>query len=101
MRALVVGGDHVEVIKKALTAGGMRRIDHWNGRKVGHSRRAIPRDTTVVVIFWNNVSHELARNVRRLAWRLGLPVVYCRRALGPVRQTLEALQEDGVLRLRG
>nr|MBI3612059.1 DUF2325 domain-containing protein [Nitrospirota bacterium] len=101
MRALVVGGDHVEVIKKAMAARGVRRIEHWDGRKAGHSRRTIPKDTAVVVIFWDNVSHELARNVRRLAWHLGLPVVYCRRALGPIRQTLETLNENGVLRLKG
>ena len=94
MRALIVGGDHVEVIKKAMVARGVRQIEHWDGRKANHGRRAIPKGTTIVVIFWDNVSHELARNVRRLAWRLGLPVVYCRRAVGPIRQTLRTLYEN-------
>ena len=33
MRALIIGGDHVDAAKRALYASGYTEVVHWTGRK--------------------------------------------------------------------
>ena len=88
MRALVVGGDYVEQIVEELSSHGYSRIEHWNGRKQGDSRRAIPRDVSLVLVLTDYTSHPLLKHLRQESQRSGVPVVYSRRSLVEVRQRL-------------
>ena len=55
MTALIVGADKVETIRAEIfkVAGHLGLsgdADHWAGRKVGDSRREIPRDTRIELV---------------------------------------------------
>ncbi|WP_287719303.1 hypothetical protein [Nitrosomonas sp.] len=50
MTVLIVGGDYIASLKQKITAHGYARIEHWNGRKKGFNKRALPGRTELVVI---------------------------------------------------
>ncbi|MDQ7990284.1 MAG: hypothetical protein REI09_11680 [Candidatus Dactylopiibacterium sp.] len=95
MKALIVGADRVEPIKRALRddprLAGLRETEHWSGRKVGDERRRIPGDTALVVVVCDRISHPLLRHVRDEARRLGLPMLYARHSLVEIREKLADL----------
>ncbi|MBI5917996.1 MAG: DUF2325 domain-containing protein [Nitrosomonadales bacterium] len=76
MSALIVGGDNIEAIKGELQAQGIEHFTHWTGRKHGDKNHVIPRDTELVVVLVNFVSHSLSTKVKKEARRMHLPVVY-------------------------
>jgi hypothetical protein len=88
MRALLIGGDYVEQIVDELASHGYSRVEHWNGRKQGDTRRAIPRDVSLVLVLTDYTSHPLLKHLRQEAQRNGVSVVYSRRSLVEVRQRL-------------
>jgi hypothetical protein len=96
MTALIVGGDYINPLRKIITGKGVRRIEHWDGRKPGDLRKIVPKDTRLVVLLCDYLNHCLAKKVREDAERLGLPVIYCRRSLGDFCEKLDACIESGV-----
>lgn len=67
MRALIVGGDHIEPTRRALQAQGFEDILHWSGRKTGDLTRPIPDRVGQVVIMLDYINHNLARRMRQVA----------------------------------
>lgn len=90
MKALIVGADYVDPMKKALAQEGYGVVEHWTGRKVSDSRREVSHDTALLLVLTEYVSHPLLKHVRDEAARLGLPVVYARYAVSDVRSKLAA-----------
>jgi hypothetical protein len=86
--ALIVGADYIEPLKKTMEEMGNFRVEHWTGRKSGDLRRSIPKNVDLCIVLCDYVSHGLVRKVREEAKALGLPVLYCRRSLGEVREKL-------------
>ncbi len=101
MKAVVVGGDYIKPIEKVFAGKGVTRVEHWTGRKAGDLRKTIPRDTKIVVLLCDYLSHSLAKKVREDADRLGLPVIYCRRSLGQFCRKLDDFIENGGLATDG
>ncbi len=97
MTAVVVGGDYIKPIEKVFAGKGVTRVEHWTGRKTGDLRKTLPRDTRLVVLLCDYLSHSLAKKVRDDADRLGLPVIYCRRSLGQFCRKLDDFIENGGL----
>lgn len=95
MTALIVGGDYVKPIKKVIAGKGVRRIEHWDGRKPSDLRKTFPKDTRLVVLLCDYLNHGLAKKVRDDAERLGLPVIYCRRSLGQFCRKLDEIIDNG------
>ncbi len=93
MTALIVGGDHVESIRKAMSARGMERIEHWNGRKPGDLRKSLPKETDLVVVLYDYLSHTMLRKIKTDTAGTGIPVIHCRRSLG---QLCRKLDESGI-----
>lgn len=81
MTVLIVGGDYIASLKQKITAHGYARIEHWNGRKKGFTKRALPGNTKLVVIIYDYVSHSLANSVKNQASRIGIPMIFCRRSM--------------------
>jgi len=81
MTVLIVGGDYIASLKQKITAHGYARIEHWNGRKKGFNKRALPGRTELVVIIYDYVSHNLANSVKDQASRIGIPMIFCRHAM--------------------
>jgi hypothetical protein len=67
MRALIIGGDHIEPTRRALRAQGYEDIVHWSGRKTGDLTRPLPARVGHMVIVLDYVNHNLARRMRQLA----------------------------------
>ncbi len=93
MTALIVGGDHIESLRKAMSARGLERIEHWNGRKPGDLRKTLPKETELIVILCDNLSHCMLRKVSANAAGSGIPIIHCRRSLG---QLCQKLDESGI-----
>ncbi|WP_018607482.1 DUF2325 domain-containing protein [Uliginosibacterium gangwonense] len=94
MKALIVGADHIEPIRRELEmsfSGGFTRTEHWSGRKVGDERRKIPSDTSLVVVICDRVNHKLLRNVREQAQRQDVPLLYAHHSLTEIRAKLSGM----------
>ncbi len=101
MTALIVGGDYIKQLERIIADRGVRRIEHWTGRKTGDLRRTLPKGTGLVVLLCDYLSHSLAKKVKGDAERLGLPVLYCRRSLGQFSEKLDELLESGAVVVGG
>ena len=99
MTALIVGGDYIKPLEKVIADRGLRRVEHWTGRKKGDMKRTVPADTRVVVLLCDYLCHSLAKKVRGDAERLGLPVIYCRRSVGEFCEKLDRLLDSGAVYL--
>lgn len=95
MTALIVGGDYVESLKKAMSDRGMERIDHWNGRKPGDLHKILPKGTELIVILYDFLSHRMLKKVKADAAGSGIPVIHCRRSVGQLCRKLDELDADG------
>ena len=91
MRALVIGGDYVEQIVDELASYGYSRVEHWNGRKQGDTRRSIPSNVELVLVLTDYTSHPLLKHLKQEAQRVGVSVLYSRRSLVEVRQKLDSM----------
>jgi hypothetical protein len=75
MTLLVVGGDSAEMFRLGATKR-RRHVEHWSGRKSRDMVRSILKNTEVVAVVLDRVSHALVKRVRREASRRGLPVYF-------------------------
>jgi hypothetical protein len=91
MRALIVGGDYIEPIAEELRSFGYAKVEHWNGRKQGDTRRSIPSSVALVLVLTDYTNHPLLKHLKQEALRAGIPVLYSRRSLVEVRKKLEAM----------
>ena len=91
MRALIVGGDYIEQIAEELSSYGYTKVEHWNGRKQGDTRRSIPSNVELVLVLTDYTSHPLLKHLKQETQRAGVSVLYSRRSLVEVRQKLEAM----------
>jgi hypothetical protein len=92
--ALIVGGDQIDGIKQVLGNYGITHIDHWSGRKVGDSKRAIPQDTQLIVLITDWISHTFTHNIKRNAAKRGVRIVYTPNGPTALRTRLERLHLD-------
>lgn len=95
MTAVIVGGDRIKSIEKVVAGKGVSRVEHWAGRKPGDLRKIIPKDTALVVLICDYLSHSLARKVRQEAENMGLPILYCRNSVGHFCSKLHELIDSG------
>jgi len=85
VKALIVGGDSVETVRRQLQAHGFEQVSHWKGRKTGDCRRAFPQNLDLIVIILSYVNHNLCKRVRMEAGRQDWRVVYVgRKTTDPV-----------------
>jgi hypothetical protein len=92
--ALIVGGDKIEGIRQVLESHGMKKISHWTGRKSGDSNKVIPRDTRLIVLVTDWVSHSFTGKVKRDAARRGIPIVYTPNGPKALSRRLVALPDE-------
>ena len=91
MSTLVIGGDRIETIRRELGEFGLQDIEHWDGRKPADSRKSIPERIKLVVMVTDQLSHSLLYNATISATRMGLPIIYTRRAAHELRSKLAEL----------
>jgi len=82
MSVLVLGGDKIDSIRRALVTLGADNIIHWparnlkNGRKKG---KPIPSGVNMVVMLTNFLNHNAMKHYRNEAKAKELPIVYSTR----------------------
>jgi hypothetical protein len=76
VKALIVGGDSVEPVRRQLQAQGFVQVSHWQGRKTGDCRRAFPQNLDLIVIMLSYVNHNLCKRARQEADRHDCRVVF-------------------------
>jgi hypothetical protein len=91
MTALVVGGDYIETLKRELLAHGLKRVEHWDGRRSRFTKRVIPGGARLVVILYDYVSHSVSNALKQQATKNGIPLVFCRSSSHELRRKLEGL----------
>ncbi|HYD33664.1 MAG TPA: hypothetical protein VEA39_03755, partial [Methylophilaceae bacterium] len=74
----------------------MKRISHWTGRKAGDSNKVIPRDTRLIVLITDWVSHSFTEKVKRDASRRGIRIVYTLHGPTALKSRLEKLPEEAL-----
>lgn len=79
MRALIVGGDHIEPTRRALEARGYDDIVHWTGRKTSDLTRPFPSRIEHMVIVLDYINHNLAKRMKKLAREHAIQIDYVRR----------------------
>lgn len=92
--ALIVGGDRIEGIKQVLEGYGMSKIAHWAGRKAGDSNKVIPRDTQLIVLVTDWVSHSFTAKVKKDATKRGIHIVYTPNGPTALKTRLEKLPDE-------
>lgn len=88
MTTLVVGGDHIDAIRRELNAFGLGDVEHWVGRKPADSRRNIPDRIKLVVAVTDQLSHAMLYTATVGATRNGLPIIYTHRSGHELREKL-------------
>ncbi|MBN9127951.1 MAG: DUF2325 domain-containing protein [Nitrosospira sp.] len=91
MTVLLVGGDHIEAFRRELLAHGMKRVEHWDGRRPRFTQRQIPSSAKLVVILCDYVSHSVSNALKRQASKSGVPLVFCRSSTHELRGKLEKM----------
>lgn len=99
MTTLVVGGDHIDRYREFLAANGFGPVLHWQGRKPAECHRTFPRQTRLVVIMVDQISHGLAIKMRRIAGEQELPVIFTKRSIGQLGAALHRLSGSSPVRL--
>ncbi|HRQ06489.1 MAG TPA: DUF2325 domain-containing protein [Nitrosomonas halophila] len=94
MTVLIVGGDHIASLKQTVRARGYSRIEHWNGRKKGYSRRTLPGNTEMVVILCDCVNHNLVNSVKDQASRTNIKMIFSRRSVHEINKLLIEKESD-------
>ena len=59
MTTLVIGGDHIDSIRRELAEHGREEIEHWGGRKPADTRRAIPARVDLMILVTDYLSHNM------------------------------------------
>lgn len=88
MTILVIGGDHIDKIRRELAEHGLHDVEHWPGRKPADARKAIPDRIRLVVAVTDQLSHAMLYNTTLKAARLDLPIIYSRRSGHELREEL-------------
>ncbi len=88
MTTLIIGGDHIDKIRRELEEYGLNKVEHWVGRKPAAARREIPSRVRLVVMVTDQLSHTMLYNATVKATRNGLPIIYSRRSAYELREKL-------------
>lgn len=90
MNAVVVGADRLGNIPQALATLGIQIERHVSGRASAHQRNvgALPRNTQLLILFTDFLSHNVMKSYRNQAESQGIRVVACRRSASCLVQSL-------------
>lgn len=77
---LIVGADHLGVIRDKLTSVGFDVVLHINGRKVQMVKKDIPEKISCILILTDYVNHNLSTVIKKRAKNQSIPIYYAKRS---------------------
>lgn len=93
MNAVVVGADRLGNIPDALALFGIQIRRHVTGRASAHQRSlpTLPRDTQLLILFTDFLSHNVMKSYRDQAQAQGVRVIACRRSSSCLVQSVRRI----------
>jgi len=91
MNALIVGGDRITPYRDFLAQRGYAEIHHWSGRNQSDSHRRMPNSTQLIVVLVDYANHSLVRNVKVMAQKNKIPIIFSRRCASQIGTELAQL----------
>ena len=91
MNAMLVGADRLGNIPKLLSDWNIRITQHITGRHASDQRKpqGLPKNTELLILFTDFLSHNVMRHFRNLAQSQGIPFIACRRSTTCLAHSLE------------
>jgi hypothetical protein len=75
---LIVGADHLGVIRDKLTSVGFDVVLHINGRKVQMIKKEIPEKISCILVLTDYVNHNLSTVIKKRAKNQSIPIYYAK-----------------------
>lgn len=91
MSYVVIGADRLGNIEELLTKKLGDDVIHISGRKKKAVAFKLPHMTYGVVVFTDFVNHNLARHIKKEAKRLQVPIIFSKRSVHHLKDTLEKM----------
>lgn len=92
MTCLIVGADKLGTKTKHLKEMGFREVVHWSGRTLRLPPQ-LPNKINLVVVFTGFINHGHMREVRKMARKAGVKVIYLKRGLAELSNATMASGE--------
>ncbi|NWQ43683.1 DUF2325 domain-containing protein [Bacillus sp. EB106-08-02-XG196] len=77
---LIIGADHLGVIRDKLTSVGFDVVLHINGRKVQMVKKEIPEKINCILVLTDYVNHNLSTVIKKRAKNQCIPIYYAKRS---------------------
>lgn len=77
---LIIGADHLGVIRDKLTSVGFDVVLHTNGRKVQMVKKEIPEKINCILVLTDYVNHNLSTVIKKRAKNQCIPIYYAKRS---------------------
>ena len=88
---LIIGADHLGVIRDKLSSVGFDEILHINGRKVKMVKRAIPENISCILVLTDYVNHNLSTVIKQRAKNQSIPIFYAKRSWCSIHKALKGI----------
>ena len=89
MSYVVVGADKLGNIEELLAQKLGEDMIHISGRKKREATFKLPHTTEGIVVFTDFVNHNLARHIKKEAKRMQVPIIFSKRSIHHLEDTLE------------
>lgn len=89
MNITVFGGDNIKRINCSLCENGHCILKHISGRKSSHCYAEIPKNSDLVLVFTDYISHCLCKNIKKETQRLGIRTVFSKRSWTSLQSVLQ------------
>src|SRR3954447_19713183 len=88
---LIVGADHLGVIREKLSSVGFDEILHINGRKVKMVKSKIPESISCILVLTDYVNHNLSTVIKQRAKSQSIPIFYAKRSWCSIHNALKGI----------
>ena len=87
MSVLIIGGDKISSIKSVLLNLGVKKIDHWDGRKKSSAcRKIIPQNTSCIIMLTSYLNHNTMKHFKTVSKKRNIPLVCSKSSVSCVYQ---------------
>lgn len=88
---LIIGADHLGVIRDKLSTVGFDEILHFDGRNARMVKKEIPERIGCILVLTDYVNHNLTGVIKKRAKTKEIPVFYAKRSWSSIYQALKGV----------
>lgn len=90
---LIVGADHLGVIRDKLTSVGFDDVLHINGRNGQMFKKDIPTKISCILVLTDYVNHNLSTVIKKRAKSQSIPIFYAKRSWSSIYNALKETEK--------